>query len=221
MFGHYGIVKRSEISELLLAPSESLNFELKAWLNLESVVEQEKVARELIALRNQNGGILVFGFDDESLEPLALGRPKDVVAAYHQDKVQKVVKDFIEPPFEAKVHFAERDGQKYPVIEVPSGVLSPAIARRGGEEIRQYAVYMRSVHNGLLSSTMPRSAEDWDSLMRICFDNREADIARFFRRHIAGIAREVQKMPELESPSAILDEGAQAYSKMIEGIRGV
>lgn len=36
-------------------------------------------------------------------------------------------------------------------------------------------------------------AQDWQSLIDRCFDNREADIGRFVRRHLTGLVGEVQK----------------------------
>ena len=205
-------MKTSEINELLLALSENLRVELKSWLDLSTLDHQAKVARALIALRNQDGGFLVLGFDDKNLKPLASGRPADIRSAYHADKIQGIVKDFIEPPFEVKVHFGERDGLEFPVIEIGPGVTSPVVARKPGVNLKQHAVYMRTVHNGVVESTEPRSGRDWDALMRICFDNREADVGRFFRRHLSAIVREIQELPGAGSPTAaIFEGGSRAY----------
>ena len=37
------------------------------------------------------------------------------------------------------------------------------------------------------------TASDWDRLLRVCFDNREADIGRFMRRHLSEILEELRK----------------------------
>ena len=48
-------------------------------------------------------------------------------------------------------------------------------------------VYVRSLHsNNRVSSTKARAA-DWERIVRTCFDNREADIGAFIRRHLSGI----------------------------------
>lgn len=206
-------MNNAEINELLLAPTERLSMELKAWLDLGVEDDRAKIAKALMALRNHGGGVLVVGFDNKTLKPIAAGRPPDLATSYHQDTIQKLVKDFIDPPFEVAVRIGEKDGLKYPVLEVPSGIIFPVFARRQASGVRQYAVYIRSVNNsGVVESTEPRSPEDWDALFRVCFENREADIARFFRRHLPEISRQIAKLPELADPiEAIFKSGTAAY----------
>ena len=53
--------------------------------------------------------------------------------------------------------------------------------------IRDHAVYVRSLNsNNTVSSTEARRG-DWERMARICFDNREADIGGFVRRHLAAL----------------------------------
>ncbi|MCS3695188.1 hypothetical protein ABIF07_000073 [Bradyrhizobium elkanii] len=47
-------------------------------------------------------------------------------------------------------------------------------------------IYFRTLHaNGTLSSSLARP-QDWPDILDICFDNREADIGKFLRRHLVG-----------------------------------
>ena len=53
--------------------------------------------------------------------------------------------------------------------------------------MRSGAVYFRSLaSNGTAGSTEAR-ASDWAEITEICFDNREAEVGRFIRRHLSGI----------------------------------
>jgi hypothetical protein len=78
-------------------------------------------------------------------------------------------------------------------------------------ELRQNAVYVRTISNGRASSCEPVTAADWDKLMRICFDNREADVGRFMRRHLGEILAQLgavgpaitQKPPENPEQAAL------------------
>ncbi len=206
-----------ELSNLLRAPSEALAVEFKSWLDLSVEANRSKVARALIALRNNNGGMLVIGFDDKTLKPAKHGRPADLAAAYHPDEVQRIVKDYATVPFEVKLELAEREGKTFPVLCVGAGVVTPALTRRTGDKLRQNAVYVRSVQNNVVESTEPRTPEDWDRLFRICFDNREADIARFFQRNLSGIAREIRRLPEAGSPlTALFDEAAGHFAAALD-----
>lgn len=186
-----------ELKERLRRPTETLQLELKSWVGLDSVVDKARIARALVALRNRNSGMLVIGFDDKTLAPVDEGRPADLRAAYHPDALQKLVNDYVEPGFPVTVEFVERDGKEFPVVVVPPGVKSPAMGRqdvkndKGEKVLRQYAVYVRSATNNVVQTTEPRSAQDWDELMGICFDNREADVGRFLRRNLGTMINEM------------------------------
>ena len=230
-------------AEILRNPSETVQSELKSWLDLGSLEHRAKVARALLALRNRGGGRLVFGFDDKTIKPVAEGRPVDIRVAYHPDKVQAIVKEFALPTFPVSVDFAAYEEKEFPVITVPSGVRFPAIARQnvtsGSDEVllRQNAVYIRTVNSGRVESTEPKTPQDWNELLELCFDNREADVGRFLRRHLGGILNELglapssgranadagtapmlgelasvpKTPPTIRSPRVILDEGGRRF----------
>ncbi len=78
------------IGGLVANPSESLNVEIKRWIDPTAPEGIAKIARAAIALRNRNGGYLVIGFDDGTLQPDP-NRPADVRATFHVDVVQGIV----------------------------------------------------------------------------------------------------------------------------------
>jgi hypothetical protein len=185
-----------------------------------------------LSLFNQGGGRLIFGFDDKTRQPVDTGRPPNVSAAYHGDKLQQIVGDYVARPFEAKVLIGQRDGQDFPVVVVPSGVKTPVPARknfpsdaRGKLVVRQNAIYIRSIQDNRVATTEPLTPDDWDQLMQRCFDNREMDIGRFFRRNLPGIVDELRKHGALAADSQldlgpkpeIKAEVKQAVKKLDEG----
>ena len=106
--------------------------------------------------------------------------------------IQGIISKYASEPFEIEIAWAERDGRQYPIIVVPSGVKVPVAAKRELKDgsrtaLRIGAVYFRSLaSNGTLSTTEARPS-DWAEIVEICFDNREADVGRFIRRHLAGL----------------------------------
>ena len=180
-----------QLQNFLASPQESLSVELKRWLDLTTPEGKAILARACLALRNSNGGQLVVGFDDVTRLPDAAGRPADVRAAFHPDLVQEVVGKFAAEPFAVEVRFIERGGEEYPVVCVPPGVRTPVAAKSelnvGGKPvIRDDAIYVRTIGaNNRVSSSQARRG-DWDGLVRVCFDNREADIGAFIRRQLGG-----------------------------------
>ena len=105
------------------------------------------------------------------------------VKTFHSDIIQGVVGKYSSEPFAVEVSFVDRGGQEYPVISVPTGVRTPAVAKAdlfdadGKPLIKEHAVYVRSLSaNNTVSSSEARRG-DWEHLVRICFDNREGLIS--------------------------------------------
>jgi hypothetical protein len=184
-------VEQSVVDSLVTRPAESLNVELKRWLDPDSPVGIEKIIKATLALRNRNGGYLVIGFDDNTLLPDSGHEPTDIRSGFHIDKIQGHVSRYSSELFEIAVAFGVRDGIEHPVIVVPSGIRAPVAARRdlmdGNKTlIRHGAVYFRTLAANGTASTAEARPDDWRDIMEICFDNREADFGRFLRRQLGG-----------------------------------
>ena len=166
--------------------------EIKAWIDPRTPEGKAKLLKAMLALRNFDGGRLVIGFDDETLQPLAT-EPADILDAYHNDDIQGLVSRHASESFDAAVGFGHREGQRHPVIVVASGIRTPVavkvpVTERGGSQIlKKGLIFFRSLQaNGTVSSAEAQPG-DWPEIMQICMDNREADIGRFVRRHLAGL----------------------------------
>lgn len=181
------------IDELINAPAEGLNVEVKRWISPDNSEGLSTIVKACFALRNRNGGFLLIGFDNDTLLPHNDNRPSDVKREFNLDKIQGMVSRYASEVFEVFIEFGQREGLEYPVIAIPEGVTAPVAAKRdlkggaGGKPlIREGDVYFRTLlSNGTPSSARARPS-DWPDIMAICFDNREADIGRFFRRHLSG-----------------------------------
>ena len=186
-------IEEDRITSLLRQPSEGLQVEIKNWLDPRGSESIAKIIKAVFAIRNRNGGFLIIGFDNKSLIPDRYSLDEDVDKLYHLDTIQGLVSRYANSPFEVAVEIRDRDGQLHPVIVVPEGVQVPVVVKRdlvadGGKRLLEVGdVYFRT----LLSNGTPSSARilpaDYPELMDICFENREADIGRFLRRHLSGV----------------------------------
>jgi len=182
-----------EIEKLIKNPRESLSVEIKNWVDLDNPRHQAKIIKTLLALRNYNGGLMIFGFNDVTLdqEPDA---PENIEALFHTDKIQSWITKFSSESFEVGFVFPERDGIKHPVLIVPAGVKTIVASKAdlfddssGQKLINANEVYVRSLHANNTPSTTKATSKDWNNIIEICFDNREADIGNFLRRHLSGL----------------------------------
>jgi hypothetical protein len=186
----------ASVQHLVSSPSESLSVELKAWFDPALPEGAAKIAKGCIALRNRNGGYFVVGIDDTTLKPLAVPVAVDVRAAFHIDKVQEIVSKYASDPFEVEVVFVQSELELHPVIIIPTGVRVPVAVRRTlsntkGELLKLGEVPFRTLNANNRASTAAARPEDWRDVVAICFDNREADVAGFLRRHLSGLTPEI------------------------------
>ncbi len=215
------------LQRLVNSPQETFGVELKPWLMPTVPADRAKIAKTCIALRNNNGGYLLLGFEDDGTP--AANAPSDLGTVYHVDAIQEIVSKYASEPFAVSVETRECNGQTHPIVVVPDGVVTPVFAKStvthpdGSTRrlIEDDAIYVRSVtSNNRVSSTKLRRS-DAARLMKTCFDNREADIGAFIRRHLSGLSPEVlqgalaaiqQTVQPKETPLQFLDEGYERFA---------
>ena len=146
-----------------------------------------------MAIRNRDGGFLIIGFDNETLLPDTHNkRPPEVRSIFHQDNIQGIVSRYAADKFEINIAYGHRDGSEYPIIIIPEGVRVPVACARdlfdgqNRQLLREGDVYFRTLNANGTPSTAAARPGDWADIAEICFENREAEIGRFLRRHLSG-----------------------------------
>lgn len=162
-----------DLTRLVLEPEETLEVELKTWLDLTTVAHRAKLAKELIALANHGGGWVVLGIDDTTLAAIE----RAVNFSIDTDTVNGIVAKYANPVF----HCSVREVEGHPVIGVPGNHTVPIRAIRGSPngEIQQHAYYIRRAGP---NSEVPQNGLEWDELLRRCIDNREAELEAMVTR---------------------------------------
>jgi len=180
-----------DIQQLVDYPRESLAVELKGWFDPDCPEGQGKILRGCIAMRNRGtGGFILVGFDDRTSAPDFAGAPSNVRTAFHTDKVNALVNRHASERFEVHVHFPMRGGQEFPVLEVDAGTEALVAVKRplrdanGRDLVRLDSLFVRSLSQNNTPSTGEPRWNDWGTIHEPLFDNREADIGRFLRRHL-------------------------------------
>ena len=179
------------IRELVENPRESLSVELKGWINPDDPIGVVKIVKAALAMRNNDGGTLLIGFSNQG-KPQGGKAPQNVKDLYHVDKIQGLITKHSSEAFEVKIHFIELEGESYPIIDVPSGVKVPVGVKKpvidnGETLLPANKIFVRSLESNGTPSTTEARVEDWPRIVEICFENREADVGRFIRRHLSGI----------------------------------
>jgi predicted HTH transcriptional regulator len=193
-----------ELLSLLDYPNEDLATEIKDWLDLGDKVERANVARELIALANNDGGQLLFGFEDTPAGWEPSGACPFDLKLYSQDEVNNVLKRHAEPAFECSVvHLSSTAGTLHVIIRVPGGHTAP-IRSRGGPEGSRLTDHCYYIRRRGPESAPPDSGSEWDELITRCVNNNRERQLEAFRR----IVELLRSSPETAQSIADLASGA-------------
>ena len=84
-------------------PSERLSVELKDWIDPDIPEGITKIVKACLAMRNNDGGYLLIGFNNESGSPNIQDAPKDVETRFHIDKIQGYVSKYSSEAFEVSI----------------------------------------------------------------------------------------------------------------------
>lgn len=120
----------SDLTDLVDFPRETLEVELKGWMDTSDKVARAKIARHIAALANHGGGYLIFGFlDDQSRDP---NRPANL-SGYGRDEISAIVRRYLTPAIECAVsEVSASDGAVFPVVRVPSHGTAPIASKTDG-----------------------------------------------------------------------------------------
>jgi len=85
------MARSDEVNALISQPRESLAVEVKDWLDMSVPSHTAKIVKAVIALRNFNGGYLLIGFDNATMQPSKNLPAKDQTVMFSADAIQALV----------------------------------------------------------------------------------------------------------------------------------
>lgn len=177
----------SELAALIVAKSEALEVEYKAWMDTSLPEAKAKLARHLAALANHGGGYLIFGVDDKTKIPQ--GSTELSSKLFDEDAISAIVKRYLDPRFQCRVERVKYNDIEYPVVIVPSHGARPVIAIADGPSddkrqpigIREGSIYIRSPGPESIAIRRP---DDWTALLERCLTHRADLLASIMRQAI-------------------------------------
>jgi hypothetical protein len=171
----------TDLADYVDFPRETLDVELKQWIDLTDGVAKAKIARHLAALANHGGGYLIFGFNDDLTR--ALDRPTDL-GHFNRDEFTSIVKRYLTPAFQCEVTLVKAsDGLIFPVVRVPPHGAVPIAAKTDGpndpkgrpQGIVSGSYYIRKPGP---ESAPIRGPEEWQPIIRRCVLNDRGALLR-------------------------------------------
>lgn len=172
------------LRELVALPREELTIELKGWLDVSSEADRANIAQAILALANSGGGYILVGFSEvEGHWAPAPGAPLKL-DAYSQDAINQIVQRYADPPFQCALHHVPDPAglQCYPIIVVPGNHRVPIRAKSDDPARKHVRLNRYYIRRPGPSSDEPRSAHEWDDLIRRCMLAARDDLLMAFRQ---------------------------------------
>ena len=205
------------IQSLVDNPQESLDIEVKNWLNgLREKADKAKLAKEIIALANSGGGCIVIGFEDKKDNSFPEIEPKKgELEAFTQDAIADIAQSYVSPPCQCRVEMISREDSKnqHPVIIVPGNHRTPLFAKRGGPQNESPAagkVYIRRQGG---RSEEPQNQDDWEKLIDRLVKARQSDMLNSIREILNPSSETLVKDDDLDSWR---DENIQLWRQKVD-----
>jgi len=84
----------ARFEDWLISPTETLDFEVKNWLDLTDVEARGTVAKALIALENHGGGFLLIGFSEDKGRLIPNQQRPASLAQYGTDVINAIINKY-------------------------------------------------------------------------------------------------------------------------------
>jgi hypothetical protein len=187
----------TDLQELLNRPRETLDIEIKGWLNLNEPNQRADLAKAIIAVGNHGGGFVVIGLDEDDAGQFSPGvnRPPDL-SSISQDDIQNAIQKYLEPPIQCRVEHVNHPGSHglFPIVVVPGGHRTPIKAKAGSPDGKLIAhrIYVRRPGP---KSEEPQNASEWDALFERCIRARRDELLDGIRDLLAGSAPKAKPVP--------------------------
>lgn len=160
------VIRRLEL--LLQNPRESLDVEIKDWLDLDQKEHQADLVKAILALANHGGGHILIGFRENSGTYSSTDTETKISNLYNQDRINGIVSKYADPQIHVDCYHVSDGTKEHPVIVVPGGYSVPIRCMRGGPDgrhVKQNAYYIRRPGP---ASEEPQTGQEWTELIRRC-----------------------------------------------------
>lgn len=179
----------SRFEDWLISPTETLDFEVKGWLDLSEAESRGTVAKAMIALENHGGGFLLIGFTEDQGRLIPDPNRPASLAQYGTDEINAIIKKCAEPSFHAHATFQKHPetGEEFPVIQVAGSSKVPvrSCSATPNGTLKQNVYYVRRPGP---ASEAPMDGAEWDALIRRCVRNQRSEIVDLLRSFIPSVA---------------------------------
>lgn len=181
----------------LIEDGENLNIEFKQRFS-----DFEKIAKEIIAFANTNGGVLIFGINDNG-KIYGVDSEKEV-----KELVELTINNYCEPAIEYHLSFIELDNKEIVVVEIPESYEKPHRIQdyKNSIDLNTSQVYIRvndkSIPAGKEMIKLMQTKSSGQKLKNYSIGKNEKIVFDYLALHDFITVKELAKLANLSSRRA-------------------
>lgn len=130
-----------DFEALVTASEESQSLDFKGPCNW----NVRELVKDFLAMANvQDGGYLVFGFNDGTFE--RVGLTDNQIASFDQEIMQDQIAEFADPHVDFRVYnnIVDADGKKFVVVRIFEFTEVPVVCKRDSNDVAKGRMYYRT-----------------------------------------------------------------------------
>ena len=169
----------TRFNDWLLNPTESLDFEVKGWLNPKDNIEDRgSIIKAIIALENHGGGFLLIGYKENNIKQLIPDENRPLnLEDFSTDAINGYLRNYAEPVFHVDVSVQKHpvSGETFPLIRVHGMSNVPVRTSKeiAGGKLANNTYYIRRPGP---ASQSPLYGYEWDKLINRCVLKQKTEI---------------------------------------------
>lgn len=168
------------LEDFLHEPMETLDVELKGWIDPTNDIDKAKIAKAILAHANSGGGFIVIGCDQIESKYELLEDNANYLGKYDHDAINHITKRYCDPQIHVECRVVAAKDKKNPVLIVPGNHTVPIRCASDAPDnsIRVNKYYIRKP--GPKSEEI-MSGEEWAKLLRSCTKANKTELLDDFR----------------------------------------
>ena len=145
---------------LVYSGYESRGLDYKGLLNLKLKAVKAGLAKDVISIANSGGGLIIIGVSEPNPgEFIPEGIPKEFLGEFETSRLNRAIRDFIDPPVHIKSRRVHDDDKIFVFLEIPPAAGVLILANRKNESANLYPGRIYSRTSAAESSEVQNSSE--------------------------------------------------------------
>lgn len=192
-----------DIRKQIIAGEERPDFDFKKSINLEGDKKgKAEIAKDVIAMANSGGGLIVGGVEETTSGFIQEGMPIDHLKSFDSTRLNQFVNNYCGPPINATTRIIQDGDKTFGVIIVPEFQEQPHIVKKNFSEVLSEGDLLVRTSNNESRRAGPNELRE---LINRAVERRQGVLQGIFKSVITSVRPQILEEPPKQEIAAPFD----------------